>query len=54
MWKGFEVDGSLIEAIRANSTLSFLQGLDDNTARTQHLVADFIRTDSAGWDREVG
>lgn len=49
-----EFDASLIEAIRANSTLSFLQGLDNNTARTQHLVTDFIRTKSAGWDQEVG
>ena len=49
-----EFDASLIEAIRANRTLSFLQGLDNNTARTQRLVTDFIQTKSAGWDREVG
>lgn len=52
--KSGEFDASLIDAIRANSTLSFLQGLDNNTARTQHLVTDFIRTKSAGWDQEVG
>ncbi|HLT88216.1 MAG TPA: insulinase family protein [Sphingobacterium sp.] len=49
-----EFDASLIDAIRANSTLSFLQSLDNNTARTQHLITDFIRTKSAGWDQEVG
>lgn len=49
-----EFDASLIDAIRANSTLSFLQSLDNNTARTQNLITDFIRTKSAGWDREVG
>src|SRR5690606_2811845 len=52
--KSGEFDASLIDAIRANSTLSFLQGLDNNTARTQHLITDFIRTKSAGWDKEVG
>ena len=49
-----EFDASLIDAIRANSTLSFLQGLDDNTQRTEYLVTDFIRTKGQGWDREVG
>ncbi|WP_231389931.1 M16 family metallopeptidase [Sphingobacterium pedocola] len=48
-----EFDAELIDAIRANSTLSFLQSLDNNTARTQNLVSDFIRTKSAGWDQEV-
>src|SRR5690606_40591415 len=28
--------------------------LDNNTARTQRLVTDFIQTKSAGWGREVG
>lgn len=49
-----EFDASLIDAVRANSTLAFLQGLDNNTARTQLLVNDFIRTKGNAWDREVG
>lgn len=48
-----EFDTELINAIRANSTLSFLQSLDNNTARTESLATDFIRTKSLGWDQEV-
>lgn len=45
---------SLINAIVANYKLSQLQSLENNTARVEDLMDQFIKSSGTGWDREVG
>ena len=51
--KSGQFDESLIKAIVANSKLSLLQGLDNNTFRSENLMNAFIKNKGQKWDREV-